>query len=102
MFGDKNHIHAIATVIGTLGGFQQAPDWFQNLSTSSVWQTLMAAILIFQGGGDLDFGYSLVVAIAFRVVMYLSNYIKLTPIKLIPAKATQPTEEEAENFLSKF
>ena len=62
MFADKNHIHAITTAIGTLGGFQAAPEWFNTLARTSVWNILMAAVLVYQGGGNLDFELLLTLA----------------------------------------
>ena len=63
-YNNKNHTHAFATVLGTMGGFQAQPEWFTSLSESSVWQILMATVLVYQGGGNLDIVYSLCVAIA--------------------------------------
>jgi hypothetical protein len=77
MFADKNHIHAITTAIGTLGGFQAAPEWFNTLAKTSVWNILMAAVLVYQGGGNLDFVYSLVVATLFYLVMHLTKYVEI-------------------------
>ena len=77
MFADKNHIHAITTAIGTLGGFQAAPSWFQDLSKHALWNILMAAVLVYQGGGNLDFTYSLVVATLFYLAMHLTKYVEV-------------------------
>lgn len=76
MFDTHNHLHAFTTVLGTLGGFQSPPSWFKALSTTSIWQVLMATVLVYQGGGNLDFVYSLVVALVFYVCVNLSNYIE--------------------------
>ena len=36
MFENQNHLYALATVIGTMGGFQQQPEWFKSISTTSI------------------------------------------------------------------
>ena len=77
MFADKNHVTAIATAIGTLGGFQAAPEWFNTLSKTSVWNILMATVLVYQGGGNTDVVYSLVVATLFYLVVHLTKYVEI-------------------------
>ncbi len=89
IFSSKNHIFALTTVIGTMGGFQTAPAWFQALGKTFVWQILMAAILVYQGGGNLDFAYSLVVATLFYIVIHSSKYIEF---------GTQSVNQEDEFF----
>ena len=91
MFEGKNHIFALATATGTLGGFQAQPDWFATAANSPVWQILMAAVLVYQGGGNLDFGYSLVVAILFFMLVELSKYIKFSD------SSSDPASEEADS-----
>ena len=46
MFENQNHLYALATVIGTMGGFQQQPEWFKSISTTSIWQILMSTVLV--------------------------------------------------------
>jgi len=75
MFENHNHVHAITTAMGTLGGFQSAPEWFTAAASNSVWQILMSAVLVYQGGGGLDWGYSIVVAILFYAAVEMSRYI---------------------------
>ena len=77
MFGDKNHVVAIATAIGTLGGFQAAPEWFNTLAKTSIWNILMGSVLVYQGGGNLDYVYSLVVATLFYLVVHLTKYVEI-------------------------
>lgn len=98
MFTDKNHIHAIATIVGTLGGFQAQPAWFAAAAKTSVWQILMAAVLVYQGGGNLDIAYSLVVAVVFFAIIKVSSYIEFGDGKAMSAPSAQATEAEAENF----
>jgi hypothetical protein len=78
MFEGKNHVHAIATAVGTLGGFQDAPGWFKSVSKTAIWQILMGTVLVFQGGGHLDFSYSLTVGILFYLFVTLSNYLSFS------------------------
>lgn len=77
-YNNKNHTHAFATVLGTMGGFQSQPEWFTSLSESSIWQILMATVLVYQGGGNLDIVYSLCVAIAFFIIIELSRYVSFS------------------------
>ena len=78
MFGKHNHTFALATAIGSLGGFQEAPDWFKSASSTSIWQVLMLAVLIYQGGGQLDFTYSIVFAILFYSLVSITGYISFS------------------------
>ena len=102
MFDKANHIHTLATVIGTMGGFQAQPDWFKSLAKTSLWQILMSSIFIYQGGGNLDIVYSIVVAVVFYILIYLSGYININvPSNLIDSSPYQEiTEQEAESFLA--
>ena len=111
MFENHNHVNAIATVIGTMGGFQQQPEWFKSISSTTIWQILMATVLVYQGGGNLDFTYSLVVATLFYIAVHLSNYIKINKdsasnAQSISQESTAPpaeaTEQEAETFLGYY
>lgn len=92
MFEGQNHVHAFATAVGTLGGFQSAPEWFSSAAKTPVWQILMAAVLIYQGGGNLDVWYSLVVAILFFMLVEASKYITFSKSDEV---AVSTTEEEA-------
>ena len=98
MFEGHNHVHAFTTAVGTLGGFQAQPEWFAEASASPIWQILMAAVLVYQGGGNLDVSYSLVVAILFFIACELSKYIKFS--KAEPASEEQ--EIESPEFYSNY
>ena len=78
LFQGKNHLHAIASALSTLGGFQMAPDWFHKLAQYAPWQIIMTTVFIWQSGGQQDFVYSLLVAIVFYAVIYFSKYISIT------------------------
>ena len=75
MFDSQNHLLALATVMGTLGGFQNQPKWFAALSKYSLFQILMGAILVYQGGGGQSISYSLAVSVVFFIVVTISNQI---------------------------
>lgn len=111
MFEKANHVYALATVLGTLGGFQEQPDWFKSVAKTSLWQILMSSILVYQGGGNLDYMYSLVVAVVFYILVKLSNYINLNVSDTnsdnnlnqdTPTSETISTQEESENFLGYY
>ena len=113
MFENQNHIYALATVIGTMGGFQQQPEWFKNIASKPIWQILMSTILVYQGGGNLDFTYSLVVAVLFYIVVHLSDFMKfvrafipknknISQEESVVAPPAEATEEEAETFLGYY
>ena len=80
MFGKHNHTFALATAVGSLGGFQEAPDWFKSASKTSIWQVLMLAVLIYQGGGQLDFTYSIAFAILFYLMVSVSGYVTFSTV----------------------
>ena len=96
MFAGKNHIHAIATVLGTMGGFQAQPEWFKNFAKQPICQILMAAVLVYQGGGALDIGYSLVIAIGFYILMNVSSSLKIAPAAGTDKKTDKETDKETE------
>ena len=96
MFADKNHIHAITTAIGTLGGFQAAPEWFNTLAKTSVWNILMAAVLVYQGGGNLDFVYSLVIATLFYLFIHLTQYVEIGAAEINEEDEVPVAQEEAQ------
>ena len=105
MFEGKNHVLALATVIGTMGGFQPQPAWLTKLSQYSVVQILLAAVLVYQGGGGADPLYSLVVATLFYIAISLSSYINIGVSAEAPemsAEEVATTESEAENFMGYY
>ena len=72
----ENHIHALASVVLSMGGFQPAPQWWKDASKTAIWQILMSSILVYQGGGRLDYPYSLTVAILFYILITFTTYLK--------------------------
>ena len=91
MFEGKNHLHALASAIGTLGGFAKSPAWFQTIASNSLFQIVLISIWIYQSGGKLDFPYSLMVAILFYSVIESSRYIAFGVI-------TKKEEKEEDNM----
>ena len=61
-----------------MGGFQSQPEWFTSLSESTIWQILMSAILVYQGGGNLDIVYSFCVAVIFYIIVESSRYVSFS------------------------
>ena len=104
MFEGKNHVLALATVIGTMGGFQPQPAWLTKLSQYSVVQILLAAVLVYQGGGGADPLYSLVVATLFYIAMSLTSYVNIGVSEEAPMVTDEvaTTEAEAENFMGYY
>ena len=102
MFADKNHVTAIATAIGTLGGFQAAPEWFNTLSKTSVWNILMATVLVYQGGGALDPMYSLVIAILFYMFVEATKYINFAKGSAVGSEDATVAEDAAPEYYSNY
>lgn len=99
MFDGQNHLLALATVMGTLGGFQSQPKWFAALSKYSLFQILMGAVLVYQGGGGQNIFYSLIVSLVFFIIVTISNQIFFTQedggSHLLLAKTPEVTDENA-------
>lgn len=91
----QNHIHALATAFASLGGFQDQPKWFKSIKNNYVWQIFCLSVLIYQGGGNLDFMYSLSVAALFFTVMHFSNYLQIDFIKI--EREPDENKDESEN-----
>jgi hypothetical protein len=81
MFKNMNHIHAMATAVGTMGGFQRPPEILQVLGRNPLWNILMSSILIYQGGGALNFAYSVVMALVFFVLIHAVDYVYINFIQ---------------------
>lgn len=84
-----NHVHALATAFVSLGGYQAQPKWFAALKDSYVWQILCGSVLIYQGGGGLDYMYSLSLAIIFFIIIHFSNYLEIDFIKIHTEKSEE-------------
>lgn len=99
-----NKTLALATALGSLGGFQMAPEWFLNLSRYAAFQIFVLAVLLWQGGGGggdgNPFMWSVIFAVVFWSVMKATSYIrvsngkKLTPLAVI-AEADAEADAEA-------
>lgn len=77
-----NKTLALATAVGSLGGFQMAPEWFVNMSRYAAFQIFVLAVLIWQGGGNggagAPFSWSVMFAVVFWSVMKLTSFIRVT------------------------
>ena len=98
MFDDKNHAHAIATAFGSLGGFSAAPTWWTEASQNAAVQLFALTVLIWQGGGALDWSYSLAAAIVFTIAMRMMSSMHVNapvvPIEVVTAPEENPAEEQ--------
>lgn len=92
MFDDKNHAHAIATAFGSLGGFAAAPAWWTEASQNAAVQLFALTVLIWQGGGALDWSYSLAAAIIFTIAMRMMSSMQVSAPA--PAEAPAASEED--------
>ena len=84
MFEGKNHMHAMTTAFGALGGFAAAPEWWTDASQGALVQLAALTVLVFQGGGGLDWAYSLAVAVVFTILVKMSSSMQAaSPLSLI-------------------
>ena len=77
MFEGKNHMHAMTTAFGALGGFPPAPAWWTEASQGALVQLLALTVLVFQGGGALDWAYSLAVAVVFTIIVKMTSSMQV-------------------------
>tara|TARA_B100000902_G_C27293561_1_gene908624 strand:- start:2050 stop:2415 length:366 start_codon:yes stop_codon:yes gene_type:complete len=77
MFEGKNHVHAMTTAFGALGGFAPAPAWWTDAAQNGLVQILALTVLVYQGGGGLDWTYSLAVAVCFTVLVKLTSSLEV-------------------------
>ena len=87
MFEGQNHVHAMTTAFGSLGGFAAAPGWWTDASQNAMVQLAALTVLIFQGGGALNWSYSLAVAVVFTILMKMSSSLQVAEDK--PAAPAQ-------------
>lgn len=102
MFEGKNHMHAMTTAFGALGGFAAAPAWWTDASQGALVQLAALTVLVFQGGGGLDWSYSLAVAVVFTIIVKMTSSMQVavpsvsltvgTPVA--PAAPAAPPAEE--------
>jgi hypothetical protein len=102
MFDQHNHVHAIATAFGTMGGFQSQPEWFKSAAESPVWQVICAAVLVYQGGGALDPMYSLVIAILFYMFVEATKYINFAKGSAVGSEDATVAEDAAPEYYSNY
>lgn len=63
----------LATAVGSLGGFPDAPVWWKELSKNKVFQFLTLWILIFQGGGGQELFWSAFLALIVYMFVTLTK-----------------------------
>ena len=72
---EGNHLFALCTAFTSIGGYAPQPIWWYQLSQYFVVQVFALTVLIYQGGGALNWGYSLSIALLFTILLNLSKYI---------------------------
>ena len=75
----KNWILAIFTAIGAYGGFPKAPEWWIKISQYSIFQFFILWVLVYQGGGQEQILWSLIIALVVYTLMNtdrIISYIK--------------------------
>ena len=108
MFGEQNHVHALCTAIGSLGGFQPQPVWFASAAQGTFFQILVLSILIYQGGGGLNWWYSVTVAITFYTLAHFSKYITFggkppqTLVEKVKEDIKKETKTEGEEYFYNY
>lgn len=95
MFEGQNHAHAMATAFGSLGGFGPAPAWYSEASKGALVQLLALTVLVWQGGGALDWQYSLAVAIVFTVLVRVTSSMQVPAVPISVTVGAPAAEEEA-------
>ena len=103
MFEGKNHMHAMTTAFGALGGFPPAPAWWKEASQGALVQLLALTVLVFQGGGALDWSYSLAVAVVFTILVKMTSSMQVAVptvsltvgAPVAPAAPAAPAAEES-------
>jgi hypothetical protein len=98
MFEGKNHMHAMTTAFGALGGFAAAPEWWTDASQGALVQLAALTVLVFQGGGGLDWAYSLAVAVVFTILVKMSSSMQAASpsVSLTVTPAAAPVAPPAE------
>lgn len=70
-------IVALLTAVGAFGGFPPAPKFIQRSSILPAFQFVALFVLVLQGGGGMDFGFSLVVTgtvfLALKIIEMVEN-----------------------------
>jgi hypothetical protein len=73
--GSQNMIHAFSTAFASLGGFQTVPQWWRKITQIGLVQIIVLANLVYQGGGNQNIVFSMIVALAFFSVIELSKLL---------------------------
>ena len=86
-------ILAIATGLGAYGGFPEAPQWWQDIAKTKVFQFFTLAVLVYQGGGNSDLVWTLVVSVILFTIMELSKKIEAKQ-QLQPQQQPQQKQQQ--------
>lgn len=99
---EGDHLFALCTAFTSIGGYAPQPIWWYQLSQYFVVKLFALTVLIYQGGGALNWGYSLSIAILFTILINLSKYVTfgqktdksiIKPLKVKDLEGNIDTEE---------
>lgn len=66
-----------ATAVGAWGGFPEPPRMFKNLVKNEIFQYLLVAVLVWQGGGQQNLRVALTIAVAMYLLVKGMEMAKL-------------------------
>lgn len=77
MYNLSTILTAFATLIGVVGGFPTPPKLFIKLTKFKLVQWLLVFFLVYQGGGDQEIVFSLIMTftlfIIYKIFYYFEN-----------------------------
>ena len=71
----NNWILAILTALGAYGGFPEAPEWWKKFTKYQIVQFIVLWMLVYQGGGNQEIIWSLLIALIVYVLMNTDKII---------------------------
>jgi len=76
MYNLSNILTAFATLIGVFGGFPSPPKLFIKLTKFKLVQWLLVFILVYQGGGNEDIIFSLIMTFTLFIIYEILHYFE--------------------------
>ena len=76
MYNLSNILTAFATLIGVFGGFPNPPKLFIKLTKFKLVQWLLVFILVYQGGGNEDIIFSLIMTFTLFIIYEILHYFE--------------------------
>ena len=71
-----NIITAIATLLGVIGGFPKPPKFIIKIITYKPIQWLLVYILLYQGGGDENILFTLIMTFCLFIIYQILYYFE--------------------------